>query len=100
MTGKHLKTLAFQAASLRLSAHSFFASAKAPFTLIELPVLTAQYCRNHVKVLYNRIGMQGAGGGALAGNTMNTDFQSSQSSQLFLFRSFNLAENICSLKPP
>ena len=36
-----------------------------PFTLIELPVLTAQYCRDYVKVLYNRIGMQTAGGGAL-----------------------------------
>ena len=32
-----------------------------PFTLIELLVLTAQYCRNHVKVLYDRIGMQAAG---------------------------------------
>ena len=41
------------------------------FTLIELLVLTAQYCRNHVKVLYDRIGMQAAGGGALAGNTVN-----------------------------
>jgi len=41
------------------------------FTLIELLVLTAQYCRNHVKVLYDRIGMQTAGGGALAGNTVN-----------------------------
>ena len=40
------------------------------FTLIELLVLTAQYCRNHVKVLYNRIGMLAAGGGALAGNTV------------------------------
>ena len=35
------------------------------FTLIELLVLTAQYCRNHVK------GMLAAGGGALAGNTVN-----------------------------
>ena len=35
------------------------------FTLIELLVVTSQYCRNHVKVLYNRTGMQGAGGGAL-----------------------------------
>ena len=41
------------------------------FTQIELLVLTAQYCRNHVKVLYDRIGMQAAGGGALAGNTVN-----------------------------
>ena len=35
------------------------------FTLIELLVLTAQYCRNHVKVLYDRIGMQAAAGGRL-----------------------------------
>ncbi len=36
-----------------------------PFTLIELLVLTAQYCRNHVKVLYNRCGLLSSAGGAL-----------------------------------
>ena len=35
------------------------------FTLIELLVLTAQYCRNHVKVLYNRCGLLSSAGGAL-----------------------------------
>ena len=38
---------------------------KIMFTLIKLLVVIAQYCRNHVKVLYNRTGMQAAGGGAL-----------------------------------
>ena len=35
------------------------------FTLIELLVITAQYCRNHVKVLYNRCGLLSSAGGAL-----------------------------------
>ena len=35
------------------------------FTLIELLLLTAQYCRNHVKVLYNRCGLLSSAGGAL-----------------------------------
>ena len=32
---------------------------------VELLVLTAQYCRNHVKVLYNRCGLLSSAGGAL-----------------------------------
>ena len=35
------------------------------FTLIELLVITAQHCRNHVKVLYNRCGLLSSAGGAL-----------------------------------
>ena len=35
------------------------------FTLIELLMITAQYCRNHVKVLYNRCGLLSSAGGAL-----------------------------------
>ena len=42
------------------------------FTLIELLVVIAQYCRCLVKNLYNRCGMLFFGGGAWAGNTMNT----------------------------
>ena len=43
------------------------------FTLIDLPVVVTLYCRCLVKNLYNRCGMQFIGGGALAGNTMNTE---------------------------
>ena len=49
-----------QASSSHL--HIFTRSA---FTLIELLVVVAQYCRNHVKVLYNRCGLLSSAGGAL-----------------------------------
>ena len=38
---------------------------KRNFTLIELLGVIAQYCRNHVKVLYNRCGLLSSAGGAL-----------------------------------